>query len=124
MKRFHVILLAALLAIPAVVAAQSQQPAPDAKPSDSGSGKNDAKPIPSSPSSQTSAPAPASVASATPAGQQPKSPSAKSATVWVNTDTRVYHLPGSHWYGKTKHGKYMTEADAVKAGYRPASKSH
>jgi hypothetical protein len=33
-------------------------------------------------------------------------------------------LPGSRWYGKTKHGKYMTEADAIKAGYRPASKNH
>jgi len=42
--------------------------------------------------------------------------------VCVNTDSRTYHKPGSHWYGKTKHGKYMTEADAQKAGYRPAEK--
>jgi hypothetical protein len=45
-----------------------------------------------------------------------------SGMVWVNTDSGVYHKPGTRWYGKTKHGKYMTEADAVKAGYRPASK--
>ncbi len=25
---------------------------------------------------------------------------------------------GDRWYGNTKHGKYMTEADAIKAGYR------
>ena len=38
--------------------------------------------------------------------------------VWVNTATRVYHYEGDQWYGKTKEGKFMTEQDAIKAGYR------
>jgi hypothetical protein len=42
--------------------------------------------------------------------------------VWVNTDSGVYHKSTSRWYGKTKQGKYMTEADAQKAGYRAAEK--
>ena len=42
--------------------------------------------------------------------------------VWVNTDSGIYHKPGTHWYGKTKKGKYMTEADAIKAGYHAAKK--
>jgi hypothetical protein len=43
--------------------------------------------------------------------------------VWVNTDSGIYHKPGSRYYGKTKQGKYMPEADAVKAGYRAAEKN-
>jgi hypothetical protein len=37
--------------------------------------------------------------------------------VWVNLDSKVYHKEGSRWYGKTKSGKYMSEADAIKGGY-------
>jgi competence protein ComEA len=40
--------------------------------------------------------------------------------VWVNTGTGVYHYEGDHWYGNTKQGRFMTEADAIKAGYRGA----
>ncbi len=40
--------------------------------------------------------------------------------VWVNTASGVYHREGSRSYGKTKQGRYMTEADALKAGYHLA----
>jgi hypothetical protein len=40
--------------------------------------------------------------------------------VWVNTETKVYHKESSRFYGRTKKGQYMTEADAMKAGYRAA----
>jgi hypothetical protein len=44
-----------------------------------------------------------------------------SGKVWVNLDSGVYHK-GGRWYGNTKNGKFMTEAEAQKAGYREAQK--
>ena len=46
------------------------------------------------------------------------------AVVWVNTKgkSHTYHYAGTRWYGTTKEGAYMCEADAGAAGYH-ASKS-
>jgi hypothetical protein len=40
--------------------------------------------------------------------------------VRVNTDSGVYHKEGTRYCGKTKSGNYMSEADAMKAGYHAA----
>jgi hypothetical protein len=38
--------------------------------------------------------------------------------VWANTPTRIYHYSGTRYYGHTRNGAYMCEADARTAGYR------
>src|SRR5215469_4129092 len=43
--------------------------------------------------------------------------------VWVNTHTKVYHQADSRFYGKTKHGKFMTEDEAKGAGFTAAKES-
>src|SRR5260370_40819051 len=65
-------------------------------------------------SGPVSAPAP----QATPLTQD--STQKKEIRVWVNTNSGIYHCPGRRCYGKTKEGKYMSEGDERKAGYRAA----
>jgi len=40
--------------------------------------------------------------------------------VWVNASSRVYHCPGTKYYGNTKRGEYMTQKEAQDKGNRPA----
>jgi hypothetical protein len=68
-------------------------------------------------------------ARATGAGQFASEAEAKArcpsdTVVWVNTKSKshTYHYSGTRWYGTTKQGAYMCEADAVAAGNH-ASKS-
>ena len=56
--------------------------------------------------------------SALPSSQEIAEAKAK-GLVWANENTKVYHKEDA-LYGTTKHGKFMTEADAQKAGYHLA----
>jgi hypothetical protein len=46
------------------------------------------------------------------------------AIVWVNTNSKAYHLHGDEYYGRTKHGEYMCRSMADEKGYHLAGMGH
>jgi hypothetical protein len=55
----------------------------------------------------------------TPATSQRATPSLGGASqVWLNTASKVYHCPGTRWYGKTNQGGFMSETQALAQGAR------
>jgi hypothetical protein len=55
-------------------------------------------------------------------GTATPAPAGGRGLVWVNTETHVYHKEGSRFYGRSKKGKYVSEADAIKEGDKPAAR--
>jgi Helix-hairpin-helix motif len=70
-------------------------------------------------SSMVTVAAKAPAATSKPAATTAQQPPVK-GMVWVNLSSKVYHKEGDRYYGNTKNGKFMTEDEAIKAGYREA----
>jgi hypothetical protein len=94
-----------------------------AKAQASTTGASATQTTPAAPASSAPAAAPKTTtkaATATPSSSEIAAAKA-SGKVWVNTESGVYHKNG-RWYGKTKSGKFMTEAEAKAAGYKEAQR--
>jgi hypothetical protein len=111
--------LAAFATIPLVRAADttpSPSPEASASPAKKHSKKSPTAATATAASSPTASASPAKVAKTLPTPQATQAPGGGAGQVWVNSETHVYHKEGSKWYGKTKHGKYLSEQDAIKEG--------
>ncbi|MDG2537589.1 DUF3761 domain-containing protein [Dyella jiangningensis] len=139
------VLLAGLLAGPAVYAQQASAPAGSTGQCKDGSytdhatkkgacsGHKGVKEWYDTAAATPAAAAPAAAPAASPAPSTPTKTAAPSKSahepaataapgggpgmVWVNSSSKVYHCPSDKWYGKTKSGSYMSEADAKAKGY-------
>src|SRR5215471_12583842 len=128
MRPLIALLTAAAFAAAPLVYAQQATPSPAASAATSPEKKHRKKAAPqqtgaSAPSpaaSPAASPAPKKTSKAVPTPQATQAPGGGKGLVWVNTETHVYHKEGSRWYGRTKHGKYMSEADAIKEGDKAA----
>jgi hypothetical protein len=42
----------------------------------------------------------------------------RDVVVWLNIPSGIYHYKGERWYGRTKHGAFACEREAIAAGDR------
>jgi len=52
---------------------------------------------------------------------EPATPSLQTV-VWVNPPSRIYHCPGTQFFGSTREGEYMSEAEARARGNRASER--
>ena len=114
--RLHSCLFAALLvAAPSAVFAQTTTTSPT-------------KPAPSAPTTAPTTPSSAATASGSPTQYSSQSDATAKCSgdtvVWANSTSKALHLSGDRYFGKSKHGFYACQKEAVADGYHIAGHHH
>jgi hypothetical protein len=112
MKRFAIaVVFASLVSGGAVAQLASPTPAPAVRPPTATT---------SPPSAITKPSATAAVSTQFADETAARSHCSADTVVWVNLSSKVYHLTGTPYYGKTKKGAYICQKDADASGFRVA----
>ncbi|MFC4819593.1 DUF3761 domain-containing protein [Dokdonella ginsengisoli] len=103
----------------ASVAAAARPAAPPVPPPAAAPSMPAAPPATAAPQPTTAPPSVRKPAEADPADRA-AAPGGGAGKVWVNLETKVYHCPSDRYYGKTKQGEYLSEAEAKAKGNHAA----
>ncbi len=119
--RFATLLLAASFAMPGLAMAQTTTTTTSKMAPSASTTSAAPKAMTSTPAASTAATSSGGVAQYS-SEQAATSACSGDTVVWANASSKALHMSGDKYYGKTKHGFYACEKQAMASGYHAGGK--